>query len=419
MNSQDVTGSHSAEPIDGSKRIEVLDILRGIALLGMFVVHFIDFGSPPTGAIERGIQQSYDLFLEGRFYTIFAILFGVGFAIQLNRADAHGERFVLRYLRRLVALALFGLIAEVGFGFLVLVAYAIWGLPLLLVRRWSLRALLALAIVCTAFPATYTIARASYSVWRVGNSQAVTNWTKGFPTPQAAGQQLQKRLNSSDFKTVIAARVEHLTRYVSRNFWVTMGQGVFVKFLLGVLALRLGIFERPRERRRLIVGLALFGIASWAISAYVLPMLWQSRPPSPGESLIGRVALNQARFFVGSIISGSWLSFAYMGAVLLLVARNAAWLYRLAPFAWVGRMALSNYMLQVVVLSLLFQQHTLGHHLPLLAAPLCGLALFIIQALLSKWWLSRYRYGPLEWLWRSATYWKRQRIRLDATVLAV
>jgi len=82
-------------------------------------------------------------------------------------------------------------------------------------------------------------------------------------------------------------------------------------------------------------------------------------------------------------------------------------------------MALSNYMLQVMVLSILFQQHMLGLYLPLLAAPLFGLALFIIQALLSRWWLSRYRYGPLEWLWRSVTYWKRQPIRLDAPVPAV
>ena len=62
-------------------------------------------------------------------------------------------------------------------------------------------------------------------------------------------------------------------------------------------------------------------------------------------------------------------------------------------------MALSNYILQVVVLSILFQQHTVGLHLSLLAAPLCGVALFIAQALLSRWWLSRYRYGPLEWVW--------------------
>jgi uncharacterized protein len=74
-------------------------------------------------------------------------------------------------------------------------------------------------------------------------------------------------------------------------------------------------------------------------------------------------------------------------------------------------MALTNYMLQIMVLGTLFWPYALGLHNPLWAAPLCGVGLFAIQALLSRWWLSQYRFGPLEWVWRCITYWRVEPIR--------
>jgi uncharacterized membrane protein len=105
-------------PPSQSGRIDVLDVLRGIALCGMFVVHFNNYaaagletsGGEPSAAV-RGLETFIGLFIDGRMYTMFAMLFGVGFALQLQRADARGERFAARYLRRLAALAVFGFIA--------------------------------------------------------------------------------------------------------------------------------------------------------------------------------------------------------------------------------------------------------------------------------------------------------------------
>ena len=152
-------------------RLHVLDVLRGIALIGMFFVHFSDFSSG-GGSADRIYKSIVALVFEERFWTMFAILFGVGFAIQLRRADARGGSFVPNYLRRIGTLAVFGFIAEAFLGFNVLLTYALWGLPLLLVRRWSVRKLLVTAVVCATSMNIYFIARAAYFVATKGEQRA-------------------------------------------------------------------------------------------------------------------------------------------------------------------------------------------------------------------------------------------------------
>jgi uncharacterized protein len=104
----------------------------------------------------------------------------------------------------------------------------------------------------------------------------------------------------------------------------------------------------------------------------------------------------------------------YIGGILLLVSHNPAWLRRLNAFGVTGRMALTNYMLQVIILDVIFCNWAFALHTSAAWAPVGALALFAADYVFSKWWLSRYRYGPLEWIWRSATYARWQRIRLDA-----
>ena len=113
------------------ERIDVLDILRGIALVGMFIVHFNMYEATPAGAepgrLAAFVESFLGMFIEERFWGIFGMLFGVGFAVQLTRAEARGEPFVARYLRRLAALAVFGFIAEGVFGYNVLFAIRVVG----------------------------------------------------------------------------------------------------------------------------------------------------------------------------------------------------------------------------------------------------------------------------------------------------
>ena len=379
-----------------SGRIDVLDVLRGIALFGMFLVHFNDYTSG-GGGLAGTYQKIVHLFFEDRFWTIFGILFGVGFEIHFRGADARGERFVRKYLRRLLALAGFGFVAHGVFGFNVLLGYAIWGVPLVLVRKWSIPVLLAAAVLSSASGNLYQIARTARGVATLGESafrtveQAEAAGTRSFREANLKAQ------DAPSYSSVFAARLQHM-RWFYVQWFSFLPVNTFTLFLLGLLGFRLGLFEQPDQHRALIVALMLFGVASWAADNWLLPV----PPAQPGSPLV--LNLLEARLRSGfGLIRDMWLAFTYVGLVLLLVARDRRWLRRLAAFGWAGRMALTNYMIQIAILDLAFAKYALG----LSFTPLIGLgaavALFLAGAGLSRWWLKRFRYGPLEWLWRSFT----------------
>jgi uncharacterized protein len=384
-----------------SDRLHVLDVLRGIALLGMFLVHFHDYSSDGVG-LAGVYQQAVRLLFEERFWAIFGMLFGVGFAIQFRRADARGERFVRKYLRRLLALAAFGFIAHAVFGFNVLLGYAIWGVPLLLVRKWSVPALVAAAVLSAASGNIYQVARTAYGVATIGEpafraeEQALAAGNRSFNEANREAQ------DATTYSTVFAARLRHM-RWFYAQWFTFLPVNTFTLFLLGVLGLRLGLFERPDKHRRLIAALMLFGAASWAVSRWLLP----APPAEIGPPLVPNLVVARLEGGFG-LVRELWLAFTYVGLVLLLVARDPVWLRRLAAFGWTGRMALTNYMIQISILDLAFSKYALGLSLTPLVGLLAALALFLADAALSRWWLERFRYGPLEWLWRSITLGRRQ-----------
>jgi uncharacterized protein len=398
-------------------RIAVLDVLRGIALVGMFMVHFNLYEATPLGA-EPGrmaafVEQFLGLFIEERFYGIFGMLFGVGFAVQLTRAEARGEPFVARYLRRLAALAVFGFIAEGVFGFNVLFGYAMWGLPLLVVRRWSVKSLVVLLAFCMAAFQLRSVARlAYYSTQPDGMTQMVEKnrarmaaWRATYDANEAAEQ-------SGTWSSVIAARIKFMPKF--HRQWGLLPSGSFTLFLLGMIAFKLGLFTRPEAHRRLIVSLMAYGAACGFLAYVIFPIGGPVTGPPTGflEGLV-----NIARTTGFNYFRPQWLAFTYIGAVLLLVSYNRAWLQRLSGFSWAGRMALTNYMMQVVLVEVLFTKHGLGMKVPAILVLPAAIALFIAQVFMSRWWLTRFRFGPLEWIWRSVTYWKVQSNRIEPAPL--
>jgi len=389
-------------------RLHVLDVLRGIALIGMFFVHFSMFSSG-GGPADTVYQSVVALFFEERFWTMFAILFGVGFAIQLRRADARGGPFVVNYLRRIGTLAVFGFIAEAFFGFNVLLTYAVWGLPLLLVRRWSVKKLVIAALVCAASWNVYAIAKASYLVATKGEQGAQATLEATRKQNQTHNQAFEKAKDATSYRTVLVARLEHMKWFYAQPF-TFLPVNSFMLFLLGFIALRIGIFDEPERHRRLIVTLAVVGTLLWAVDAFVFPKL----PVHETGPIVRAVVLNRLQYGFG-LVRDMWLSFLYMGIVLLLVARDRDWLRRLAPFGWTGRMALTNYMIQVAFLDLTFSKYGLGLQVTPLVGLTMAVALFAVDALFSRWWLTRFRYGPLEWLWRSATHARWQTLRGEGT----
>ena len=405
--SSDATSSPSIAKGD---RLDVLDVLRGIALLGMFVVHFgYEVRDVPQGQGTSLWQRFEWWFLDGRFYTMFAMLFGIGFAVQLARADARGENIVPRYLRRLGALAVFGFIAHGVFGFNVLIGYALWGLALLPIRRWSTRSLFVLFLVCSAHQPLYLVSSVAIAESRERIAEYVADRQRSQQNFQRAQQAKQTADESTRWSTVVAGRIRFMPHFYRQ--WGWNAGGSFTLMLAGLLAFRLGIFEDPARRRKTILLGMLAGMASFAIATWGLPL--PGAPAMKFDVLTTSDAPTRLTAFTLFMNNGfrllreDWLAFVYIGGVLLLVARNRAWLERLAPFAWNGRMALTNYMTQVVFLDLTFSPWGFGVGQIALPWVLVGaIGLFAVQALCSRWWLSRYEYGPLEWVWRSVTYWR-------------
>jgi len=391
-------------------RIGELDILRGIALLGMFLVHFNDraIGSDAAAGLSATYQKFIALFFEERFWTMFGILFGVGFAVQLRRAEARGATFAAIYLRRLVALAGFGLVALAVFGFNVLLGYAVWGVPLLLLRKWSLKMLIIALLLSAASGSLFSIARASYRVAAVGETTyrveraAVAAQNRTFNEGNRAAQA------APDYPVVFRARLRHMAWFYVQPFSF-LPVNTFTLFLIGVIGFRLGLFDTPGRHQRVILALMAFGAASWAVEGWLFP-------PSPGQlgsPPVRELTLDHLRQGFG-VIRGTWVAFVYIGAVLLFVARKPAWVRTLAPFGWIGRMALTTYMVQIAILDLAFSNYFLHLELTPLRALGAGLALFAVSATVSRWWLSRFHFGPLEWVWRTVTYGRLQPWRVGS-----
>ena len=409
-----ITSGADGEGRRSLDRIEVLDVLRGIALLGMFLVHFNDKATASdagwgfTAAYQRGVS----LFFEERFWAMFAILFGVGFAVQLRRAEARGVGFGPTYARRLAALAGFGLFAHAVFGFNVLLGYALWGLPLLLVRRWSTGALVLALFVSASSWSLFVIANAAYGMATVGEAAYRSERAETQAANQSFREMNRRGQDAADYRTVFVARLRHMAWFYAQPFSF-LPVNTFTLFLIGVIGLRAGLFDRPAEHERLIVGLMAFGVASWAVDVWLLTPNWTQ----PDFTSVRAVTLACLKGGFG-LIRGMWLTVAYMGAVLLLASRRPTWVRRLTAFRSTGRMALTVYMIQIAILDLAFSNYALHISLTPLQALAGGLMLFASNAAFCGWWLARFRFGPLEWLWRSITYARRQPWRAESRPVA-
>ena len=379
-------------------RIATLDILRGLALLGMLIVHFHQKLRLEVKGPEDLIPWAVWILLEQKAWGTFAFLFGAGFAILLRRLEARGAPVVATYLRRLGMLAVFGMIAGVGFGFHILFEYAVWGLLLLFVRRASTPWLLAIAVFAAMARPVLAEATAWWAFW--------THSPLPVPPGRALAAVVEAAAQHGSWPQLVAARWQLFLATTPGGVRGLLPDGNFTLFVLGLLAIRHGLLEKPLEHVRVIVGAMAFGLASWIAAWTVLQHLPETGVPGADWPLA---------YGLG-VLQDQWLCLTYIGAVVLLLAYRPSLVATLAPVGWVGRMALTNYMLQAVVIDALASGY--GAHLklrPFLYLP-SALAFFAVLVVCSGAWLARFRYGPLEWAWRAATYGRIPPLRRPAAV---
>lgn len=397
-------------PVSLSERILCIDILRGMALFGILAANMRAFFAPldAYGNIQALFhsradilaQAFIDIFIQGKFISIFSFLFGMGFAIQMSRAEARGVRFLSFYPRRLLALALFGLIH----GLLIwagdiLLTYAFSGAILLLFRKrqqetllWWAGSLFALPIVVSSvFLGLYF-------------SRFHRPWMDPKPPDVAK------------YYSVINIYAHGTVRQILAQNWVEWKDALPLLlfsiyatglFLLGMWVWRAGIVQHLEDYRPILKKVCIWCIPiGLIINLYVATVF----------AIVPRGKVSPWAWFAQVLwLPGSHILSAGYVSGLALIFFNAHRRRWLMPFAAVGRMALTDYLMQSVACTLFFYHYTTGLFGKI--GPAWGLVptvlLYSAQVVFSNWWLQRYRFGPMEWLWRGMTYGKFPAMRKD------
>jgi uncharacterized protein len=405
-------------PIAAKERIAELDVLRGVALFGVLTVNFVGFAAAdsmateaqlaalPTAELDRAVKFVVDWLLTDKANTMFATLFGLGFYIQMTRSEGR-PGFEKRYLRRLLWLLVFGWLNTLLLWiFDILNLYALAGLFLLMMRRWSTKALVVFGALC----ALYTVQLQDWLIELAGLPPLMP-WN---PYSDAAVLERQALGAAGDYPGLVA----HFWRWTWSE-WLAGGMIVasmfyaLGRFALGAAIGRSGLPWQIPERLALLRRIALIAIPTGLVLALVARLLalgiW-----SPGDSEHWRT--------FGAVLRAPQalvLACGYACAVVVAYHRplGRRLLGLLAPL---GQMALTNYLAQGLLYA--FVMFGVGPGLALAGKvgstqvlAIC-IAFFAFQVIYSRWWLARYRFGPMEWLWRCLTYGKFQPMRAQTSV---
>ncbi len=406
-------------PVQQTERIQIVDVLRGFALFGILFVNMTVFSRPFQTILfpadpalpwyDRAAEWLIHFLGEGKFYSLFSLLFGLGLVLLMDRIEARGGRFTPFYLRRLLVLLLIGL----AHAFLVwpgdiLIMYALIGCLLLLFRKAKPRTLLIWAVIFIAIPlllnaaggALISLAR-SVPEGAAQIEQIFAQVETGYRTDLARAVRVY---TGGSFAEITAQRIYDYNSLALASFF-GMGLNVLAMFLIGVYFGKRQIFHdlaahRSFWRKLLLWGLTV-GLAANAL--YATLIMTVSRFDLSPSLQIAAAAQS---------LGAPLLSLAYISTICLLALRPG-WANRLQILAPVGQMALTNYLLQSIVCTLIFYGYGLGLFGKIGAAwgiPLT-IVIYLLQIPFSHWWLKRFRYGPAEWCWRSLTYLKPQLMR--------
>lgn len=381
-------------PIASEDRIVALDVIRGFALFGIFLVNIEWFTRPwqelgegmlaGAAALDHAVDWGVYLAARSKFWMLFSLLFGMGFAAMSERFAATGRDFRGTYLRRSALLFAFGLAhALLLWPGDILHSYALAALLLLLARRMQPSTQLGLGL---------SIYLGLSLLAMVGGALLAVTETE-LPTDAAGATAAARIYAEGGYAAVTAQR--------ARDFFgvllvhdIDIVPMAFAVFLCGAWFLRTGRIGDVAANVGFFRTLAIAGLSVGAVFTAVL--LFGPQSIASGVLLLGSAAI----------------ALGYLGTLAWLLARPAtarlvAWL---AP---VGRMALSNYLLQSLIASTIFYGYGFGQwgQIGRTGQLLLVIAIFAVQVVLSRWWLSRYRFGPVEWLWRWGTYGKRPAMR--------
>lgn len=394
-----MTTNHT--PITEKERIHSLDVIRGFALLGIFLVNMSSFHSPElykgifekVGGIDQIIVDGIDFFAQASFYTLFSFLFGYGMVIFLDRAKEKGLPYKSLFIRRLIVLLNIGilhaffiwhgdiLISYALIGFIVLLFYGVKsktlltsGLLILLIPAVLFSGLLFLATLLTpdtAIPRDHELYNQSIEIYSTGTFLEITK------------QRIEDWYSVNNLENAF--------------FLIT---SILPLFLLGAYVAKEKWFSHVSHHKKSILKM-------WWISL-IIGVLVKLLPFVISENLGSE--------YLQDSIGGPAMALFYGTSIVLLVERNR-WKRLLLPFSYVGRLSLTNYLLQSILCTFIFYSYGLGLYSQFshVQGLLLTLGIYGLQIIFSFLWLKRFFYGPMEWVWRSLTYGKLQPFRRELT----
>jgi len=418
------TGLHNlpkVEPVQVQERIEVLDVIRGFALLGILIANMAWYSSPAlyadflgenmwTGFWDTITSSFINLFVQGKFYSIFSFLFGLGFAIFFERAKERTTKPKFLFHRRLFILLIIGLFHAffIWYGD-ILVTYALLGFLLPLFFNRKPKTLIKWAIsLFGVFLLFLTFLMGILALGRMYNEGMITDSLQPFYADienrivnsfQAYGQ--------GTFSEIMTQRTSD-TLFALNQVFVSIFV-IFPLFLFGLYAGRKKIFQSIETNLILIRKIWAWSLVI-GLTMSIIKFIFKNIMGADFYSFY-TVFHTGAGFF-----GDTGLCFFFMTSIILL-SQNEKWKLKLKPLAYMGRMALSNYLLQSIICTIIFYNYGFGLYGKI--NPALGLvfsiAIFIIQIFISKYWLKYYQFGPVEWVWKCLTYGKLFRMKQPKT----
>jgi len=403
-------------PISLGERIDLIDVLRGLAIGGILIGNvqwFSGYGFMPPALAEQGpfadqvTRFLVHFFIEGKFYSIFSFLFGFGFALQIERALERGDNEASIFKRRLFWLLIIGLLhAYLLWAGDILSVYAVMGFVLLLFRKKKNDSLIKWIVVLLTIPIlTYLLLYVLFIAFAPPDTatmvaSAQSDFWNGAVNSVPQGNYLQI-ISGYNLNNIVG-------RYAGLIFQMRLPK-ILAMFLLGFYAYRRGFFQHLQDHRPLIRRVLGLGLLL-GLTGHIAFAALAGREAGFPASFAGVIGVITYAFGVPALA----LFFIALTAELWQTATGQRLLSFVAP---VGRMALTNYLSHTVVCVLIFYGYGFGQFGKIgpLAATLIALAIFFVQIFTSSMWLRYFAYGPMEWIWRQLTYRKRLPLALSRT----
>lgn len=395
----------TASPVEASKRHIILDALRGFALLGICMANFPEFSlysflpteaaaAMPTSSFDYFTKYFLSIFIDGKFYTIFSLLFGIGFSIIItNVTKRGGNAFVIFYRRMFVLLIIGFLHLMFIWSGDILMLYALMGMILPFFIKVSDKVLLWCAGILLFLPVILDFALDALGV---SLSASIVDWQwrecgkVGITEENFAYWLRDAHSYREIFDFLIQGAIVRIQEFVDGHRWFK----VLGLFMIGLYIGRHRLYADLEKRKEMLHKVAIWGLCIG------LPLsclyAW--------DSMTGHQFGNGAHslmYFVSVYLT----AFGYIGAIGLLYLKNkdsACW----KILAYPGRMALTNYIGQSLIGMLIYYGTGFGFgaNTGLIYVEMTVICVFFFQICFSALWLRYFRFGPLEWIWRSLTY---------------